>query len=186
MRHHTAFARRAAAAVLICAAPLGAQRLPVPSLYLCGGCLLPPVPSTPALQPARIAGEAAAGVVGFTLGAETGLLAAAGIAYLVRGHGGDIESPGLKRMATAVLVAGGGAGAGTSAWLVSRIDRQSSSLGWDIGAATAATALAFAWADWPMDRSKPQRKMSRFRRMTPVWAGAVAATIAASSTRRRR
>lgn len=163
-------ARHLGAAFLVLAAPLIAQQV-----------------QTPALQPLRLAGELAAGTVGFALGSHAGLFTGAGIAYVVRGHGGDIsDSPGLMRMAWTLIAVGGGVGAGTSAWLVSRIDNQASSLGWDIGAATAATVLAFKWADWPMRGDKPRRKMTRFRSMAPVWGSALAATIAASATRNRR
>jgi len=138
------------------------------------------------LQPARIAGEMGAGMVGFALGAEVSFFTSAGIANLVRGHGGDITTPGLRRLTTAIVIAGGGVGAGTSAWLVSRADRQSSSYWWDVGAATAATAVAFKWAGWPMTESSRRRPMSRLRRMAPVWMSAMAATWAASATRTRR
>ncbi len=155
---------------LVCGAPLAAQQA-----------------TTPALQPARIVGELAAGTVGFALGTHAGLFTGAGIAYVVRGRGGDIsDSRGLMRMPWTMIVVGGGAGAGASAWLASRIDDQSSSLAWDIGAATAATVLAFKWADWPMRTGKPRRKMSRFRRMAPVWGSALAAAVAASVTRESR
>lgn len=168
--------RHLLAASFVCATPLGAQQG--------AGPLRVP---TPTLQPARIAGELATGTLGFALGSHAGLFTGAGVAYVVRGHGGDIsDSPGLMRMAWMMIVVGGGAGAGTSAWIVSRIDHQTSSLGWDIGAATAATVLAFKWADWPMRPDKPRREMSRFRRMAPVWGSALAATIAASATRERR
>ena len=134
-----------------------------------------------------MAGEFASGTIGFALGSHAGLVAGAGIAFLVRGHGGDIsDSPGLMRMAWTTIVLGSGAGTGMSVWLVSRINDQDSSLGWDIGAATAATVLTFAWADWPMRGDKPRRTMSRFRRLAPVWGSALAATIAASATRERR
>lgn len=166
--HHSI--RRALAAFLVCATPLAAQRT-----------------ATPALQGARVAGELAAGAVGFTLGSHAGLFAGAGIAYVVRGRGGDIsDSPGLMRMAWTTIVIGGGAGAGTAAWLASRTNDQTSSLGWDIGAATAATVLTFAWADWPMRPDKPRRPMSRVRLLAPVWGSALAATIAATATRERR
>ncbi|MEK6612464.1 MAG: hypothetical protein AABZ29_06755 [Gemmatimonadota bacterium] len=182
MRNMIRGSRYLLAAFVVSVAPLGAQ-MPGPND-------LPGYPSPlPALklQPMRIAGEAAAGIVGFALGSHAGLFTAAGIAYVARGHGGDISgSLGLMRMAWTMIVVGGGAGAGTSAWLVSRIDNQTSSLGWDIGAATVATVLAFKWADWPMRPGKPRRTMSRFRRMAPVWGSALAATIAASATRERR
>ncbi len=114
------------------------------------------------------------------------IAAPAGIAHVVRGHGGDIATPGLRRMAFAVIMLGGGAGAGTSAWLMSRPDHQTSSIGWDIGAATMATAIAFRVSGWPLERGEPTPRMSRFRRLAPVWMAPLAATIAASATRRRQ
>jgi len=180
--------RRSVAALVVCAAPLGSQVSCIALPSNPKGCLLPPpvAASTPVLQPLRIAGELGAGAVGFTLGAEGGLLAASGVAYLVRGHGGEITTPGLKKLTSAILVAGGGLGAGTSAWLASRADGQSSRWGWDVGVSTVAAALAFKYAGWPLTPESRRRPMGRLRRMAPVWMSAVAATIAASATRERR
>jgi len=178
--------RRAFVALALAAASLGAQRATVRSLSLCSGCVLPSETAKPALQPLRMAGALGASAVGFTLGAEGGLLVAAGVAHLARGHGGDITTPGLKRLTTAILVAGGGLGAGTSAWVVSRADGQSSSWGWDVGASTLVAAFAFKYAGWPMTPESRRRPMSKWRRLAPVWMSAVAATVAASATRERR
>lgn len=139
---------------------------------------------TPPLQPLRIAGEYALSTVGLAAGGEAGLATAAGIAYLVRGHGGDIHTPGLKRMAWATIVLGAGAGSGSSAWLVSRMDRQTSNIGWDIGAATAASIVSFPLAGWP--RTGQRKGMAAWRRNAPVWLVPLAATVAASATRARR
>ncbi len=176
----------AVALVVWFGAPLAAQSRQLPSLTLCSGCLLPPTASTPALQPMRVAGELGASAVGFTLGAEGGLVVAAGVAHLVTGHGGEVTSPKLVRALTPIMVAGGALGAGTSAWLASRINGQNSSWGWDVGATTVVTALAFRCAGWPMTSESRKRPMSRWRRMAPVWMSALTATIAASATRERR
>ena len=161
--------RRRLAAFVVCATPLAAQRAP-----------------TPALQPARVLGEAAVALPGFVLGAESGLVVAAGVAYLVRGHGGDVTEPGLQKALTVILVGGGGLDAGTSAWLASRANGQTSRWGWDVGAATAVTAIAFRVAGWPMTPASRARKTGRWRRLAPVWMSAAAATVAATATRAQR
>lgn len=171
--------RRGVVALAVFTAPAGAQTL-------CGGCLIPPEPATPPLQPARLAGQLGAGVVGFTLGAEGGLVAAAGVAYLVRGHGGDITTPGLKAFATGVLMVGGGVGAATGSYLVSRANGQTSNFATNAAVSTAVTALAFKYAGWPMTPESRARPMSRWRRMAPVWMSALSATIVAAATRERR
>lgn len=161
--------RCAVAALVVCAGLAGAQRT-----------------TTPSLQPIRIVGELGASAVGFTLGAEGGLLVAAGVSYLVTGHSGEITSPGLRRALTPILIVGGGLGAGTSAWLVSRANGQTSNWGWDVGASTVVTALAFRYAGWPMTGESRKRPMSRWRRLAPVWMSAITATAIASATRERR
>ncbi|MHB8839829.1 MAG: hypothetical protein ACYC7F_12865 [Gemmatimonadaceae bacterium] len=143
---------------------------------------------TPSVQPLRVAGELGAGAVGFTLGAEGGLLVAAGVAYLVQGHGGDVTSPRLQRALTPILVAGGGVGAGTASWLVSRANGQSSDWGLNVAVSTVVTALAFRYAGWPMtgETAERRRSMGRWRLLAPVWMSAFAATAVATATRETR
>jgi hypothetical protein len=162
--------RRALAALVVSASVAVAQR------------------ATPSVQPLRVAGELGAGAVGFTLGAEGGLLVAAGVAYLVQGHGGDVTSPRLQRALTPILVAGGGLGAGTSSWLVSRANGQTSDWGLNVAASTVVTAIAFRYAGWPMtnETAERRRKMGRLRLLAPVWMSAVTATVVATASRELR
>ncbi|MBW7934749.1 MAG: hypothetical protein H3C62_14310, partial [Gemmatimonadaceae bacterium] len=118
------------------------------------------------MQPARVAGELAAGAVGFTLGSEGGLVVAAGVAYLVQGHS-DVTDPKLMRALTPLLWAGGGLGAGTSTWLVSRANGQSSDWAANVVLSTAVSALSFRYAGWPMTKEKREatRPYGKWRRL---------------------
>lgn len=167
----TSLMRRALAALVVSASVVAAQQV-----------------ATPAMQGLRIAGELGASVVGFTLGAEGGLVAAAGVAYLVTGHGGNVNDPRLQRRLTPLLWAGGGLGASTSAWLASRVDGQTSDWALNAAVTTAVTAVAFKYAGWPMTDATAARRcaMSRWRKLAPVWMSAVTATVVATATRESR
>lgn len=163
--------RRALAALCVSASGVTAQQAP-----------------TPSLSPLRVAGEVGASVVGFTLGAEGSLALAAGVAYLVRGHGGDISDPRAMKLATMAIIAGAGLGASSSAWVASRINGQSSDWASNAAITTVVVAAAFRYAGWPMTRETAARRkhMSRARLLSPVWMSAIASTAVASATRRRR
>jgi hypothetical protein len=163
--------RRALAALVVSAGVVGAQQV-----------------SIPPLQGLRVAGELGAGAVGFTLGAEGGLVVAAGVAYLVTGHGGNVNDPRLRRRLTPLLWAGGGLGASTSAWLASRADGQTSDWALNAAVTTAVTAVAFHYAGWPATQATEERRshMGRWRKLAPVWGSAVTATVVATATRELR
>lgn len=163
--------RRAFAALVVSSTVIGAQQA-----------------ATPALQGLRVAGELGASAVGFTLGAEGGLVVAAGVAYLVTGHGGDINDPRLVKRLTPLLWAGGGLGASTSAWLASRVDGQSSDWALNAAVTTAVAAVAFHYAGWPATKATEERRrhMGRWRKLAPVWMSAVTATVVATATRESR
>lgn len=167
----TSLSRRVLAALVVSTMLAGAQQV-----------------ATPALQGLRVAGELGAGAVGFTLGAEGGLVVAAGVAYLVTGHGGDINDPRLVRRLTPLLWAGGGLGASTSAWLASRVNGQSSDWALNAAVTTAVSAVAFHYAGWPAtkDTEERRRHMGHWRKLAPVWMSAVTATVVATATREVR
>lgn len=162
--------RRVIAALVVCAGVATAQNRK----------------ATPPLVGARVAGEAAVSAVGYTLGSEGALFAAAGVAYLVTGHGGDIDNPALERAITPLLWIGGGVGAASGAWYVSRYHRQASHLGRNVAIATVVNALAYQYAGWPMTKRTRERtrSYSAWRRMSPVIVTALTATAVASATRR--
>jgi hypothetical protein len=163
--------RRAIAALVVSSIAAGAQQV-----------------ATPPLRGLRVAGELGAGTVGFTLGAEAGLVVAAGVAYLATGKGGDVNDPRLQRRLTPFLWAGGGLGASTSAWLASRVDGQTSDWALNAAVTTVVTAVAFRYAGWPMtaETDARRRTMGRWRKLAPVWMSAVTATAIATATREMR
>ncbi|MDQ8153579.1 MAG: hypothetical protein P3B98_02855 [Gemmatimonadota bacterium] len=163
-------------------------RRTVLALAVCGSAAAGQRTVTPRILPTRVAGELAAGAVAFTLGAEGGLVAAAGVAYLIRGHGGEVDDPQLVRALTPLLWAGGGLGAGTGAWLVSRTNGQASDWGANVAVSTVVSAVAFRYAGWPMTPAtkERQRHYSAWRRAAPVWLTALAAAAVATGTREKR
>ena len=167
----TLFTRRVLAALVVSSIVAGAQQA-----------------TAPALQPARIAGELAAGTAGFALGSHAGLFVAAGIGYLVQGNWSDINDPRLVKRLTPLLWAGGGLGASTSAWLASRVDGQTSDWALNAAVTTAVTAVAFHYAGWPATKATEDRRrhMGRWRKLAPVWMSAVTATAVATATREVR
>jgi hypothetical protein len=162
---------RALAALVVSSTLVAAQQVP-----------------TPALQGLRVAGELGAGVAGFTLGAEGGLLVSAGVAYLATGHFGEINDPKMIRRLTPLLWAGGGLGASTSAWLASRVNGQTSDWALNAAITTTVTAVAFHYAGWPMTKETAERRrsMGRLRLLAPVWMSAITATAIATGTREGR
>ncbi|MEK7240224.1 MAG: hypothetical protein AAB224_06530 [Gemmatimonadota bacterium] len=144
--------------------------------------------TTPSVQPLRVAGELGAGTVGFAVGSHAGLVVGGGVAYLVQGHSGDVTSPRLQRALTPLLWLGGGLGAGTGSWLVSRANGQSSDGGLNVAVSTVVTAVSFKYAGWPMTKVTAERRssMGRWRRMAPVWMSAIGATAVATATRETR
>lgn len=170
MTNHRFSLRRVLAALIVCAATGSAQLTTVPRI-----------------NAARVAGELGAATLGTVLGAEGGLVAAAGVAYLIRGHGGDVDDPRLMRALTPILWLGSGVGAGTGAWLASRTNGQSSNWGATAAASSVVSALAFQYAGWPMtpDSRARHRSDSKWRRLAPVWMTAIAATAVATATREK-
>lgn len=162
--------RRVVAALVVCAGAAAAQNRK----------------ATPPLVGGRVAGEAALSAVGYTMGSEGALFASAGVAYLVTGHGGNINNPALERAITPLLWVGGGLGAAAGAWYVSRYHRQASYLGRNVAISTAVNALAYQYAGWPMTKATRERTKgySAWRRISPVIFTALTATAVASATRR--
>lgn len=163
-------------------------RRAVAALVVCGGLGAAQETTTPRIHAGRVAGELGAGAVGFTLGAEGALVAAAGVAYLLRGHGGEIDDPRMIRALTPVLWVGGGLGAGTGAWLASRTNGQSSRWRVNVLTSTAVSALAFRYAGWPLtsESRERQRAYGAWRRVAPVWMAAVTAAAVATATRQKK